>query len=579
MHKSIGENNVVPRILRSKAVALSTAALLTFAMAAPAHSVNRDVDLVLLVVVDMLKGEVPFAYYDRLGDNGFKRLMDNGVSYTNAHYEHSTTFTAVGHGVIATGAPAAEHGLAGNDWADRITGERVYCVADPDSKPLVETRVRGTSPRNVTATTFADEIVLSAGGKSRTFGVSVKDRGAIIPAGRLGKAFWYEPTTGNFYTTTYYYDEMPEWLVAFNEAGHKDRYRGEQWTLLHDQETYVFGHQEERPEEFGYYELGNTFPKNYDNPRDADYYGGLRFSPAGDELTLDLARELMRAEEIGKRGVPDVLTISLSGQDYVGHAWGTHSLEYEDQFLQVDRMLGEFLDFVEEEIGLDRTLVVVTADHGSDDIPEYHLRMGLDAGRHYPERFMAEANEALRERFGIESTGEEPVDLVMAFWNPSLFLNPALIEQHGLDTAEVERVLAEAMLAQEGVRYAVTRSDILAGNVPDTPLLRKLLRAFHPERSGNVLFVQDQFWYLYYNPEQFAAMHGSPYAYDTHVPIIITGPGIEPQVVDRTVGVSDIAITVTNYMRARVPSGADGNLLVEALPKRGGLPDRRAAAN
>lgn len=524
---------------------------------------NRDVDLVLLVTIDMLKGDIPFKHYDRLSEGGIRHLMDNGVSYTNAHYQHSTTFTAVGHAVIGTGAPAAEHGLAGNDWADRETGERIYCVADPDSEPFVETSIRGTSPRNLTASTFSDEIVLASGGLSRTFGVSVKDRGAILTAGRLGKAFWYESTSGDFYTTSYYYDEMPEWLVAFNDAGHKDRYRGEQWTLLHPEDSYVFAHNDDRDHEKGYYDLGPTMPKSYDNEDDESYYGGLRFSPAGDELTLDLARALMEEEQIGQGEVTDVLTISLSGLDYVGHAWGTHSLEYEDMFLQVDALLEDFFGFVDERVGLDNTLVMITADHGSDDIPEYQHQHGLDAGRHYPEEFIAAANSALRDAFDISE------DLVMAFWNPSLFINPEVMDSHGLEFPEVERALAEAMLAQDGVSYAVTRTDIEAGNLPDTPIMRKLVRAFHPQRSGNVLFIQDQFWYLYPNADQFAAMHGSPYAYDTHVPILIAGPGIPHRVVDRSVAVDDLAITVTNYMRTRPPSGADGNLLVEVLEERG----------
>jgi predicted AlkP superfamily pyrophosphatase or phosphodiesterase len=523
---------------------------------------NEDVDLVVLVVIDMLKGDIPLAHYNRLSEGGIRHLIDSGVTYTNAHYEHSTTFTAVGHGVVSTGAPAAEHGLAGNDWADRETGERIYCVADPDSDPLVETAVRGTSPLNLTATTFSDEIVLASGGRSRTFGVSVKDRGAIIPAGRLGKAFWYEPTSGLFYTTSYYYEEMPEWLVDFNEEGHKDAYRDQTWDLLHAADTYVFSHNDDRPFEKGYYDLGGTMPKDYDNSDDESYYGGLRFSPAGDELTLMLAKELVRQEEVGQRDATDILTISLSGLDYVGHAWGTHSLEYEDMFLQVDALLEDFFAFIDEEVGLDRTLMVLTSDHGSDDIPEYQHQHGLDAGRHNPEQFLEDANSALRESFEVDD------DLVMAFWNPSLFLNPQAVEENELEYAEVERALARIMIDMDGVAYAVTRTDIEMGNVADTPIMRKLVRAFHPQRSGNVLFIQDQFWYLYPNMDQFAAMHGSPYAYDTHVPIIVAGPGIPHQVVDRSVGVSDLAITITNFMRVRPPSGADGNLLVEVLSDR-----------
>lgn len=527
---------------------------------AKASSHGGDVDLVVLVVVDMLKGEIPFQHYDRLS-GGIKYLIDNGVSYTNAHYQHSTTFTAVGHAVVGTGAPAAEHGLAGNDWANRVTGERIYCVSDPDSSPFVETGIRGTSPKNLTATTFSDEIVLSSGGQSRTYGVAIKDRGAILPAGRLGKAFWYESRTGDFYTTDYYYDEMPDWVVEFNDAGHKDRYRDRMWELLHPIETYVFGHNDSRTGEKGYYDLGTGFPKQYGAESDSDYYGGLRFAPGGDELTLDFARELVQVEELGGRGATDVLTISLSAQDYIGHAWGTHSLEYEDHFLHVDRMLGEFFEFLDQQVGLDRILIVLTADHGSDDIPEYQHEQGLDAGRHYPDNFIRAANEGLKDRFAIED------DLVMAFWNPSLYLNPAVMDEHDLDYPVVEKALADIMVAQEGFQYAVTRTDIERGNVPDTPILRKLLRAFQPQRSGNVLIIQDQFWYLYPNADQFAAMHGSPYAYDTHVPILFAGPNIGNRIVHRGVAVSSIAPTVTNYLKARIPSGADHEPLVEVLSR------------
>lgn len=551
-------------------VAMAAALAIGSTMPAPAKASPHggDVDLVVLIAIDMLKGETPFQHYNRL-TGGIRYLIDNGTSYTNAHYQHSTTFTAVGHAVLGTGAPAAEHGLAGNDWADRVTGERIYCVADPDSTPFVQTSIRGTSPKNLTATTFSDEIVLSSGGKSRTFGVSIKDRGAILPAGRLGKAFWYESTTGDFYTTDYYYDEMPDWVVAFNEAGHKDRYRGQTWELLHPIETYVFGHNDTRTGEKGYYRLGLGFPKHYEGTpgtehhpgedRDSDYYGGLRFAPAGDELTLDFVKELVQVEDLGRQGATDVLTISLSAQDYVGHAWGTHSLEYEDHFLRVDSMLGEFFDFLDQQVGLNRTLIILTADHASDDIPEYQSEQGLDAGRHYPGQFIQAANDALKERFGIEE------DLIMAFWNPSLFLNPAVMAQNDLEYPVVERALADFMVAQDGFQYAVTRTDIELGNIPDTPIMRKLLRAFQPERSGNVLIIQDQFWYLYPNADQFAAMHGSPYAYDTHVPIMFAGPNIGNEIVHRGVAVSSIAPTVTRYLNVRTPSGADHEPFSEVL--------------
>ncbi|MDZ7736878.1 MAG: alkaline phosphatase family protein [Gammaproteobacteria bacterium] len=209
------------KMLNLPLLIITAVMLITSPLASDAKEVNRDIDLVIQITSDMLKGEMPFKYYDKL-TGGYKYLLDNGVSYTNAHYQHSTTFTAVGHAVLSTGAPAAEHGLAGNDWADRVTGERMYCIMDASSKHLESSSLKGTSPRNLTATTISDEIKLSNGGKPKVFGIGIKDRGAIIPAGRLGKAIYYNPGTGNFITSDYYYDQMPDWLVSFNKSGAKD---------------------------------------------------------------------------------------------------------------------------------------------------------------------------------------------------------------------------------------------------------------------------------------------------------------------------------------------------------------------
>lgn len=551
--------------LRLTACAQAALLLLLLAAAFPAQvkaqTQPRDarVDLVLQITVDMLKGEMPFQQYPHL-DGGIRKLLDNGVAYRHAHFQHSTTFTAVGHAVIATGAAAAQHGLAGNDWADRRSGERIYCVADPGARPLIDAASPGNSPRNLSASTFGDEIVLSSGGKSRVFSVSVKDRGAIIPGGRLGKAFWYDSGSGRFFSSDWYYDALPEWVTRFNDSARRDRYRGKAWSLQDPSESYIFSHQDARDAERGYAELGTRFPHAYDNSSDSRYYAGLRFTPAGDELTADFVRALIDGEALGQRGQTDVLAVSFSALDYVGHAFGTFSLEYEDQVRQVDRIIGELLAFIDQRIGLDRTLVVLTSDHGSDDIPEYQSRRGLDAGRHYPLAFTGRANAALKARFGIED------DLIMAFWNPSLYLNPETMEKHGLDYPGVERALAAVIRQEKGFAYAVTRTDLESGNLPDTPLMHKLQRAFHPQRSGNVLVVQDPFWYLYPSAEEFAAMHGSPYAYDTHVPIIAAGPGIpRGLIVDRPVAVSSIAPTLTTYVGARLPSGADHPTLTELL--------------
>jgi hypothetical protein len=487
--------------------------------------------------------------------------MEQGTVYRNVHYQHSTTFTAVGHATLATGGNAAQHGLAGNDWYDVGSGQRIYCVED-ERHPIIGQKTKahaGTSPRNLTSSTVGDELVLASGSRSRVFSVSIKDRGAILPGGHLGKAFWYGSSTGTFVTSTYYYDDYPAWVSAWNAAGHADRFKDQSWTLLQDRATYVYGAQDDRAMEKSYKKLGRTFPHPLGNEKASDYYAGLRFTPMGDELTLDFVKELMAQEKLGQGEATDMLLVSFSATDYIGHAFGPNSLEYEDNVLHMDALLADFFAYIDRTVGLDRTLIVLSADHGTDEIPEYQANLGFAAGRHYPKRFVEQANAALQQRFGSDE------NFVVAFWNPSLYLNLATVEKLGLDLATVERALADEMLKIQGFAMAFTRTDLLAGRLTDTKFTRKVQNAFHPRRSGNVLVVQEPFWYLYPNADQFAAMHGSPYAYDTYVPLMFAGPGIRAQVVDRPVQPADIASTLATYIGIKPPSGAQGEPLVEVL--------------
>ncbi len=535
--------------------------LATFGFGASASRAEPP-KLILQITVDQLRGDMPQRFKDRFGARGFRYLMDHGVVYSNAHYRHSTTFTAVGHATLYTGGSAAQHGFAGNDWYDQETGQRVYCVED-DRHTIIGKEPKahqGTSPRNLTSTTIGDELVLATGGKARAFGVSIKDRGAIIPAGRLGKAFWYASGSGAFVSSTYYYDDYPDWVKAWNAAKPADRYMDQSWTLLHDPASYVFADADDRPEEKSYKKLGRTFPHALGNEKASDYYAGLRFVPMGDELTLDFVKELVTQEQVGQRQAPDFLSISFSATDYIGHAFGPNSLEAEDNLLRLDATLADLLRFIDEKVGLARTLVVLSSDHGIDEIPESKSALGFDAGRHYPEKFVEQVDTALQTRFKSEQK------LIAAFWNPSLYLNLEPVRMLGYDQATVEQALAEEIVKVPGIALAVTRSNLLSGNITDTPILQKVQQAFHPKRSGNVLIVQDQFWYLYPNPEQFAAMHGSPYSYDTFVPIMFAGPGLESKEVRRLVGPEDIAATIAAYLGIKPPSGSVGTALVEAIP-------------
>ena len=360
-----------------KFISLSAAPFLVLAafLFTATGAVAENPKLVVQITVDQLRGDMPWRYYDRFGKGGFRYLMDSGTSFSNAHYKHATTFTAVGHAALFTGGNAAQHGLAGNDWYDQESGERVYCVEDPDNpligkKPSAKTKHKGTSPRNLTSSTTGDELVLASGGASRVFSVSIKDRGAILPGGQLGKAFWYSSSSGKFVSSTYYYDAYPAWAAAWNKADHAGKYQTGTWNLKEAKSKYVYGDADDRPSEKGYKHLKATFPHKLGNKKKKSFYKALRFTPMGDMVTLDFVKELMKQEKVGQGGATDMLAVSFSATDYLGHAYGPNSLEYEDNMLRMDSLLADFFAYIDKTVGLSKTLIVLSSDHGVDAVPE-----------------------------------------------------------------------------------------------------------------------------------------------------------------------------------------------------------------
>ncbi|MCB1878266.1 MAG: alkaline phosphatase family protein [Chromatiales bacterium] len=517
--------------------------------------------LVLLLTVDQLRGDMPQRLHERFGKSGFRYLMEHGLDYTNANYLHSTTFTAVGHATLATGGNPPEHGLAGNDWADPLTGERVYCVEDGHHQLLgAKTKPHsGTSPRNLTASTFGDELVMASAGRSRVFSVSTKDRGAILPGGHLGKAFWYHGGSGRYISSTYYYDELPAWVQHWNGKALADNYRGKIWDLLRPRHEYVFGEFDQRPEEQDKDGLGRSFPHTLDTVEPKDFYKRLRFTPMSDELLVDFAKTLLREEKLGQGKFTDVLAISLSATDFIGHVFGPDSLEYEDNQLRLDRQLAALLAAVDKQVGLKNTLVILTGDHGSAPIPEAQKKRGFHAGRVDTKAFLEAANRAVKQRFNIGA------DLVTEFWNPSIYLDLVGIRRLGLDLYEVEKTVADAVSEVEGIDYALPRTELLKGAQAGDPIVARLHRSFHPKRSGNVLIGQGSYWFLHAKPSKYAATHGSPHNYDTHVPLMIAGPGIGAKTISRPVAPESIAATITTILGVQAPSGSVGAPLTEAV--------------
>ncbi|MGD8452300.1 MAG: alkaline phosphatase family protein [Phycisphaerae bacterium] len=535
--------------------ALLLAATVTYA-APPAE----ETKLVLFVVVDGLRYDSLHRDCPRLGPDGFNRLLREGVEYRQALYGHANTFTAVGHATLLTGTYTPQHGIAGNYWYAPQTGDRIYAVGDP-AHPLIgqpPDAPGGRSPVHLLASTFGDELVVASGGRSRVFGVSGKDRAAILPAGHLGQAYWYDPNAVHFVTSTYYRQGYPDWVTAWHQTKPAERYREATWSLLRPADDYA-NREDDRPGEKGYKQLGRTFPHALAGGNAEDFGAVLRYTPFSDDLLLAFTKELVRNEQLGQRDAVDLLAVSFSAMDYIQHGWGVRSLEAEDNLLRVDRSLADLLHFLDETVGPNRTLVVLTADHGFDDIPEEWQRLGFDAGRHDPKELLARANADLREHYRTTE------DLVLSFWPPALYLDQAVLARLNLTAAEVEPVLARVMLAQPGIALAVTRGDLLTGRLPDDPIHRRVQMAFHPKRSGNVLVVQDQFWYLYTDPVVDATTHGSPYHYDVHVPLIFAGPGIRPGVVQRPVDPAEAAAALSGRLRIAAPSKAMPTTLLEVL--------------
>jgi predicted AlkP superfamily pyrophosphatase or phosphodiesterase len=426
---------------------------------------------------DQLRGDMITRFDDRFGDGGFNWLLEHGVHYANAHYEHANTETIVGHACLATGAQPRVHGMVANVWLDRGLGRLVYNIEDPDERLLTAdadvddaaeidptqrtAKVEGRSPKALLVSTFGDELSVNTAGKAKVFGVSVKDRGAVSMAGHTGTAYWFSKASGEFVSSSYYMDGYPDWVNAFNAADHPTRYAGTQWTLLHEQSSYQYGDADDKPWETALPGWGRVFPHTY-GPADGKMFTTLlTLSPAGDELTLDFALELMENEELGKDEVTDYLAISFSSTDYVGHIFGPSSLEAEDNLLRLDRTIARLLTALDARVGLDNTIIVLSSDHGGPEAPGALSELGLRSDYVQPESWdRAPAIAALKQRFGL---AEELID---QYFHPYLYLNRELIAAKGLDQGEVEQAVAEVLTDFDGVALAVSSSALRSGNLP-----------------------------------------------------------------------------------------------------------------
>lgn len=546
-------------------------------MAAPALAQDSTPPrLVLQITVDQLRGDLLERYGHHLGEDGFRRLQNTGAQYVNAHHRHANTETIVGHTTLATGTDPAVHGMVANLWFDRVGGAQFYNVQDPDfpligaagvdAKAEIDPSQRaattdGRSPRNILSSTISDEIALHFGPEARIFGVSIKDRGAISMAGHAGTAYWFSKFEGRFVTSTFYHDAYPDWMAGWDARGIVASYADAEWTLSAPETAYMFGAQDDQPWETDFPGFGRVFPHGFGSVQDRYFTTRLTLSPAGDEITVDFAKALIDAEGLGQDAVPDYLSVSLSSTDYVGHVFGPSSLEAEDNLRRLDRTLADLLDHVDARVGLDQTLVVLSSDHGAPEHPDYLASVGIAAGTFDFKRVDTEPGFVrLSAEYG------ESRDLILNFSNPYVYLDTAKIAARGLDRDAVERAVARELAHLPGIAHAIASADLRAGAVPRGKVQDAVLANFHPDRSGDIYVVFEPHWFIAdFDGLHVASAHGSPWTYDTHVPIVISGPGIAPARVARRVETVDVAPTIAAYLGTKPPSGALGAPLVEAL--------------
>jgi predicted AlkP superfamily pyrophosphatase or phosphodiesterase len=520
--------------------------------------------LVLFMVIDGFPQDQFVKYYDQYGPSGFKLLLDKGAWYGNNHYSHATTYTSVGHATLLSCAHPYKHGVIGNDWIDKATGKRLYSTEDERYKYLDEPTPQhaGTSPFNIKVTTVGDEL-LYASGKSKVVAISGKDRASIGLAGQFGTAYLYSAETGRFITSDYYMSDYPVWWKAFYADKPQNKYFGQSWTPLLPDDAYARSTPDDRPWSVNYKGLGTRFPfasaGNAKEPNPA-YYDRTMWTPFGDLLTLDFVKAAIEGENLGNNpsGVPDILAISWTSHDYVNHLFGPESRQSQDQTVRLDRVFGELIEYIDQRIGLQNVLITLSADHGFMNVPEYSASRRLDAGRIDPDKMIATVNAALSAKFGEGK-------YITAWWNPNLYVDYKLVESRKLNRVEVENAAQEVLRSYPGVEAVFTRTQLEQGLMPQTKLARQVMLAWHQQISGDIVIMNKPNWYLFAKPDTYASTHGSPWAYDTNVPLAMYGPSwINPGKYGDS-EVVDLARTIAFILNVRPPNGCEGRVLTEAL--------------
>ena len=510
--------------------------------------------LAVLLIIDGLPMHQVTGYRGQLVPGGFRRFLDEGAWFANAHYGYALTHTAPGHATIVTGAQPRTHGIIANEWVDPASGSRVYCAGDPAYQYIGHpTRPGdGTSPKNLRMDTIGD-VLLRTSPASRVIAISGKDRGAILPAGRRGTAYMYMGSTGQFASTTWYMKAHPAWVDAFHAVRPADAYLGRAWLPLLADDAYRGSAGYDQP----WYAAPGHLPLRYGGARpDAAFYGSLMLGPFADELTLAFARAAIAGENLGGRGVTDLLAISLSGHDYVNHSYGAESRLSHDHVLHLDRMLAAFFGHLDQTLGRGNYIAALTADHGFSPVPEWNRKAGRDGGRIDPRGLLGRVEGAL-----VRNHGAGP--WIAGFSANGMLLRRDTLAARGLALDALVREAAAEVAAEPGIATAMARADIAAAAAAGKPFGAAVARSFDAERSPDLMLVPKPGWFL--GSGAAGTTHGSPHEYDSHVPVMFYGAGrIGAARLEERIDLIDLAPTLARLLGIDAPAGAEGR--ARALP-------------
>jgi predicted AlkP superfamily pyrophosphatase or phosphodiesterase len=525
--------------------------------------------LVFVIVVDQFRYDFLERFQDLFGEGGFRRLMNEGAFFTNANYDYIPTYTAPGHAAIFTGSVPAQNGIVGNTWYDRQAGKVRVMVSDNDAHMVtdkgVATETGAPSARPLIGTTIGDQIRLANNFQSKVIAVSLKDRSAVLPGGqRPNGAFWFSGQTGSFVTSDYYFKELPAWVKRFNATERPDKYFGKKWERALAEDAYTRSQVDNLATQTS--SLGKKFPylvTGGEEKPGAKFYGAFELTPFAIEYLADFARAAIEAESLGADQSPDLLSVSFSTPDLAGHAYGPDSQEVLDTYIRLDRVIASLLSYIDKRVGLANTVIAVTGDHGVAPVPEYMQSLGIDAGRLSPKSVIDAANKALGASFGGDKW-------VLSFVNDQFYLDQKMIAERKVDPAVAERIAGEAALTVPGMVTFFTRAQIIEGRMPPTAIARRVANGFNRLRSGDVWLISKPFSFFLESSIPLATTHGSPYNYDTHVPVILFGAGVRAGRYNIECTPSDIAPTLAALLGIEQPSNRVGRVLVEAIASDAG---------